>query len=64
MFFNVPESGTKDSMLSLDDIGAGPVDIVDIVRLGARSSEKSCPLRVQFTNLMVIKGLSFKEKQN
>ena len=63
MFFNVPESDTEhsaqrkandmDFVLSLiDDIGASPVNIVDVVRLGARSSDRSRPLRVQFKDLI------------
>ena len=35
----------------VEDIGAGPVDVIDVVRLGAKSSNKLRPLRVQFNNL-------------
>ena len=74
MFFNVPESDTEDSaqrkandtdfVLSLiDDIGAGPVDIVDVVRLGARSSDKSRPLRVQFKDLSHKRSVLVKAKK-
>ena len=35
----------------VEDIGAGPVDLIDVVRLGAKSSNKLRPLRVQFNNL-------------
>ena len=41
-----------DFVLSLiNDIGASPVNIVDVVCLGARSSDNSRPLKVQFKDL-------------
>ena len=35
----------------INDTGASPVNIVDVVCLGARSSDNSLPLRVQFKDL-------------
>ena len=60
--FNVPEPQciefserkAKDREMFdalVEDIGAGPVDVIDVVRLGAKSSNKLRPLRVQFNNL-------------
>ena len=59
---NAPESDSTDSALRksedkkffaflVDSIGAGPVDIVDIAHLGAKSSGKLCPLRVRFNSM-------------
>lgn len=35
----------------METIGVGPVDIVDVVRLGAKTPNKLRPLRVQFNNI-------------
>ena len=62
IIYNAPESESTDSALRksedkkfldtlINSIGAGPVDIVNIVRLGAKSSGKFRPLRVQFANM-------------
>ena len=34
----------------VEDIGAGPVDVIDVVHLSTKSSNKLRPLRVQFNN--------------
>ena len=59
---NAPESESTDSALGksedkkffdslMDSIGVGPVDIVNIIHLGAKSSGKLRPLRVQFNSM-------------
>ena len=59
---NAPESESTDSALGksedkkffdslMDSIGVGPVDIVNIVHLGTKSSGKLRPLRVQFNSI-------------
>ena len=35
----------------VDDIGIAPVDVVDVVHLGAKVANKIRPVRVQFNNL-------------
>ena len=62
IIYNAPESESTDSAVRksedknffdslIDSIDVGPVDIVNIVRLGARSSGKLQPLRVQFNSM-------------
>ena len=59
---NAPESESTDCALGksedkkffdslMDSIGVGPVDIVNIVHLVAKSSGKLQPLRVQFNSM-------------
>ena len=60
--FNVPEpKSTESSQRKVEDweffnslidhIGIDPVDVTDVVRLGAKTSDKLRPLRVQLNNL-------------
>ena len=74
MFFNVPEHNSvessqrkvkdRDFVNSLvDSIGAGPIDIVDVVRLGAKASNKPRPLRVQLSNLSHRRSILAKAKK-
>ena len=62
IIYNAPETESTDSTLRksedkkfldtlINSIGADPVDIVNIVHLGAKSSGKFRPLRVQFANI-------------
>ena len=60
--FNAPEPKSTESSQRkaedreffnslIDHIGIDPVDVIDVVRLGAKTSDKLRPLRVQFNNL-------------
>lgn len=62
IIFNVPESKSIESSQRkaedreffnslINDIGVDPVDVIDVVRLGAKTPNKLRPLRVQFNNL-------------
>ena len=62
IIYNVPEEDSSDSVLRkakdkeffdslIHSIGVGSVEVVDIVRLGARSPGKIRPLRVHFGNM-------------
>ena len=49
--FNFKTEDRKFFNSLTDNIGVGPVDVTDIIRLGAKTSNKIRPLRVQFNNL-------------
>ena len=57
--FNVPEPKSTESSQRkveffnslIDHIGIDPVDVTNVVRLGAKTSDKLRPLRVQLNNL-------------
>ena len=45
------EDGEFFNQSLVDDVGAAPVDIVDVACLGGKVANKLCSLRLQFNNL-------------